>query len=113
VTVDVLAVAEAVGVLAVGAGGFSFARRFGSSSALLELERANGVLDRRVKELESENKTQAHRISELEAKTDVALALTPLLEALHRHEEHAERRASATLHVLDMIAQKLGPEVVG
>lgn len=107
---NVAALAEAVGVLAIGAGGFSFARRFGGSTALAEMERANRILERRVHELESANELQAKRITELEQRTDIALALSPVLLALQHHETAATQRAEATLGVLDLIARRLGPE---
>lgn len=87
-----------------------YVRRHGGGAALDELERANRVLERRVQELESENVRQARELSALRARTDVASALEPVLDALRLHEERASERANKTLDVLGMIAEKLGPE---
>lgn len=97
-------------MLVLGAGGFSFVRKHGGGAALEELERANRVLERRVHELETSDAAKSMRIAELEAKTDVALAITPVLEALRVHETQAAARSTATLDVLHMIAAKLGPD---
>lgn len=91
-------------------GGFAFARRHGGGTALEELERANSVLERRVHELETSDAAKSMRIAELEAKTDVALAITPVLEALRMHELEAAKRSNATLLLLELIAARLGPE---
>lgn len=97
-------------IACIGAGGFLFSRRYGGSTALEELERANGVMERRVKQLEEENQGQARRIAELEASRDVAIAIVPVLDALRLHEERAGARSDATLAILQMIADQLGAE---
>jgi hypothetical protein len=100
----------AVVTLCVAAAGWLFVRRHGGGSALEELERANRILERRVGELEQENNRQAGELATLRSRTDVGLAIAPVLEALKLHEERAGERSSRTLDVLDLIARRLGPE---
>jgi hypothetical protein len=103
----------ALGLLACFAlGSFLFARRYGGGAALAELERANRILTGRVTELEAQDITKTRRIAELEARTDIALALMPVIEALHTHELAAAKRSEATLNLLGMIADRLGREAV-
>lgn len=96
--------------LAIAMAGYLFVRRHGGGTALEELERANRVLERRVGELEQENTRQAAEILTMRSRTDVALAIAPVLEALKLHEERAGARSERTLDVLDLIASRLGPE---
>lgn len=96
--------------VAIAAAAFLFVRRHGGGSALEELERANRVLERRVNELEHENSKQAGEIATLKGRTDIALAIAPVLEALRLHEERASERSTRTLDVLGLIADRLGPE---
>lgn len=95
-------------LLAVGA--LWFLRRFGGGTALAELERANRVLEKRVLEQAGEIKTLTAELATLRSRTDVALAMAPVLKALELHEREAERRALRTLAVLDLIAARLGPD---
>ena len=96
--------------LAIAMAGYLFVRRHGGGTALEELERANRVLERRVAELEHENGRQATELATLRGRTDVALAIAPVLEALKLHEERAAERSGRTLDVLGLIADRLGPE---
>jgi hypothetical protein len=96
--------------LALVVGAFLFARRYGGGVALESLERSNRVLTSRVHELEQANVTLTAEIATLRARTDVSLAIAPVLKALELHEERAGERSSRTLDVLDLIAKRLGPE---
>ena len=96
--------------MALGLGGVMFVRRFGGGGALAELERANRVLEKRVHEQQSEIKSLTAELALLRSRTDVALAMAPVLKALELHEREAERRSRRTLAVLDLIAARLGPE---
>jgi len=107
---DPVAVLEVAIGAGLAGGAYRFARRFGGSSALEELERANGILERRVDVLTKENAELRAEVAKLSASRDLSVALQPVLTALTTHEELASRRADATLHVLDMIAGKLGAE---
>ena len=100
----------AIVTLALALGGVLFMRRFGGGLALAELQRANRILSRSVRELENKLAKATARIAELEARTDVAVAILPVLDALRSHEVQAETRSIRTLAVLDLIAQRLGPE---
>lgn len=103
-------VGPTVVTLTIALAGYVFVRRHGGGTALEELERANRVLTRRVRELEEANSRLIGEVSALKGRTDVALALAPVLEALRLHEARAEERSTATLGVLDLIAQRLGPD---
>lgn len=110
-------------VALVGAA-FWLPRRGGGGPAIASLEANNRVLEKRVHELEQQGKLDAQTIAELRGRTDVTLALAPIVEWSGRHEERAqqrfegsERRAderqTAMLDLLGMIAGKLGPETNG
>lgn len=88
----------------------AYFRRHGGGRALEELERANGVLERRVNELEKEIGRLTAELAAANARTDVSLAITPVLEALKLHEDRASERTDRTLAVLGLIADRLGPE---
>lgn len=94
-------------------GAFVFARRFGGGAALAELERANTVLERSVRELRADNARLTAEVAVLRARTDVAVAIAPVLEALRNHEVQAATRSDAMLAVLGQIAGRLGPEPDG
>jgi hypothetical protein len=97
--------------LALALAGFLFVRRYGGGPAMAELERANRVLEKAVRDLKDDNTRLTAEVAALRARTDVGLAIAPVLEALKLHEERAATRSERTLTVLDLIAGKLGPEV--
>lgn len=82
--------------------------RSGGASALSVLKVSNEVLADKVDELEKARTVNAARIATLEAKTDVSLALRPLVEAMNLHDGHAKQRADAQLAVLEAIAASVG-----
>jgi hypothetical protein len=96
--------------IALLAGAFMFARRFGGGAALTELELANKVLVKAVAELRADNVRLTAEVASLRASRDVGVAILPVLEALRLHEERAGERAEKTLGVLGLIADRLGPE---
>jgi predicted RNase H-like nuclease (RuvC/YqgF family) len=108
--VHIVPLLEFLAVAAVSIGGVLFARRFGGGAALEQLERANSVLTKTVHEQDQEIMRLKRRVAELEGKTDLTIALVPVLEALKTHETEAAKRSTATLNVLDQIAKRLGPE---
>jgi hypothetical protein len=77
------------------------------------IELANQVLERRVRDLEANAKADAATIAELRGRTDVALAIAPLINWSESHEHRAQERHNATLGVLGLIADRLGPETNG
>jgi hypothetical protein len=108
--VNLAVLAEGAGGALAALGAYRFTNRYGGSSALEQLERANRILSARVTELEATNASQAGQIAKLEASRDVSLAIVPVLEALRTHEVEAAKRSKATLDVLDLIASRLGSE---
>lgn len=107
-TFTALAPYAVAALLAIGA--LWFLRRYGGGTALAELERANRILEKRVLEQAGEIKALTAELATLRSRTDVALAMAPVLKALELHEREAERRAVRMLKVLDLIAQRLGPD---
>ena len=68
-----------------------------------ELQRQIHVLQEQVRELTKEN-------AELRGRTDVTVAIAPLIEWSVSHETRAQERHDGTLKVLDLIASKFGRE---
>jgi hypothetical protein len=87
--------------------------RGGGSAALGILETANGILEKRVHDLEQQSRADQKKIGELEARTDVSLALVPVLAEIQSHDLRVQQRADKMLTVLDLIAQRLGPDANG
>ena len=81
-----------------------------SGTAVSILRDANQVLARKLNELEQRSQEQARTIAELESRTDIALALAPVIEAIDAHEKRSEARQASDLRVLQLIADRLGPE---
>lgn len=96
----------------VGAA-FWLPRRGGGGPAIASLEANNRVLEKRVHELEQQGKIDAATIAELRGRTDVTLALAPIVEWSTRHEDRAQQRHEGTLKVLDLIAARLGSDPNG
>lgn len=94
------------------AGTYIFIRG-GGGTALETLETANRVLTKRIDVLEKSGAEKDLKIAELTGRTDVALALGPVLKWTIEHETRAQERHEATLNVLGLIAQRLGPDANG
>jgi hypothetical protein len=78
-----------------------FVFRGSSPGQALEIQqRANGVLNDRVKQLEDDGKHDRETINILSAKTDVSLAIIPLLDWCKSHERLAEARADEILDAI-------------
>lgn len=103
-------VGPAVVTIALAIAGFLFVRRYGGGAAMAELERANRVLEKAVKQLQEDNARLTGEVATLRASRDVGLAIMPVLEALTRHEDRAAERAERTLDLLGLMAARLGPE---
>jgi hypothetical protein len=84
--------------------------RGGGGTALDVLQKANKVLEEKVHDLEAQVTSNAKTIAELQARTDVAEALEPLMAWAHTHEHNAETRSARQLTVLELIANRLGPD---
>lgn len=96
-------------VLAVVALGW-FLWRGQAGAAVAILSDSNRVLERKVEDLTKELAEARRMIATLQAKTDVTVALAPILDSLADHERHAGERSDKLLRVLDLIAKHLGPE---
>lgn len=95
--------------------------RGGGGVALGHLREANEVLTGTIQEQERKLQEGATRlreaereISELRGRTDVSLAiaqaLVPIIEWSNSHEQRAQERHEASLGILQLIADRLGPE---
>ena len=104
------AVIEWLVVAALAVGTILFARRYGGGTALEHLQTTNQVLEETVREQSREIDRLRRRVSELEGKTDLTLAIVPVLEALRTHELRAAERSSATLEVLHELAASVKAE---
>lgn len=89
----------------------------GAGSAVSELDKSNQVLTRSLADTREKlgNEIRDLRIEngELRGRTDVAIALAPVLEWTISHETRAQERHSSMIVVLDLIAARLGPEPNG
>lgn len=85
-------------------------KRGATGDALKYLQDANQILHKENTELKRERQNFLAEIAALKAKTDVALAIRPIVTAHELHEKRAEQRWTNMMRVLDMIAKRLGPE---
>lgn len=76
----------------------------GGGAAVEELSISNQVLSKALERQKQVAVEQANKIAALESKTDVVLAVTPLIAD---HERKAQERHDATLHVLEAISDRL------
>ena len=87
--------------------GLAFAWRItrgGGGSAVSELTAANQVLTHALEEQRRITDDQAKEISALQSKTDVVLAITPLMQS---HEQKAQERHESTVKVLSEMSDSL------
>ena len=89
--------------VAMIAAGMFWLSRGGSGSAVQELSKANEVLTKRVHGLGAEVRDLRVENAQLRARTDFRAVIA-------EHERRAEERAQKTLRVLDLIAERLGPD---
>lgn len=87
--------------------------RGAGGTALATLEAANRVLERRVQELSTEVAALRADNAVLSAKTDFAMALSPIMAWAESHERNAEKRSEAMLNLMGLLADKLGPDANG
>lgn len=99
--------------LALMVGGAFYFRLFaGGATAIESLEAANRVLEKRIKDLEDQVRADARTIIELRARTDIGIAMKPLLDWSEAHEARASERHGAMLVVLEQISTNLKPPPV-
>jgi len=87
--------------------GLAFAWRItrgGGGTAVSELTAANAVLTHALKEQRDISDKQAKEIAVLQSKTDVVLAITPLMQS---HEKNAQERHESTVKVLAEMSESL------
>lgn len=84
--------------------------RGGGGTAVSGLSDTNRELERQIKVGEGKLSALERVNAELRAEKDVTVAIMPVLETLRMHEERAQERHERMLVVLDLIAQRLGPD---
>jgi hypothetical protein len=94
--------------------------RGGGGTAISSLQAANTVLEKRVHDLETQARRDNATIAELRGRTDVSIALKPILEWTVHHEVRAQERheeqmklQKANVTILEMVGERLGPEPNG
>lgn len=114
--IDIGTLASWITLAALLAGFVVFARG-GGGVALTHLREANEILTATIKTLEEKLRVAEREISELRGRTDVSVAIAaamgPLLEWSGAHELRAQERHEKTMVVLDLIADRLGPDPNG
>lgn len=107
-------------LIGLAAAGWIFLRG-GGGTAITSLEAANRILEREVEKLREADRKKDKEISELRGRTDVALAVAPIITWTEHHEGRAQERhdrselraderQTAMLNLLELIASRLGPE---
>lgn len=99
-------------VLLVGAA-FAIPRRGGGGPAIASLEATVRVLEAKTTSDAATIAELRETVADLRARTDVSVAIQPVVEALTAHETRAAERHTGSLKVLDLIAGRLGPEPNG
>lgn len=110
VAVDALGTIPGWLTLIVLLGSGLYVLRHGGSTAIETLSKANDVLTKRVQDMGGEVRDLKAENAKLTGRTDVVLALGPVLEWTAKHEERAQERHLAMLRLLDLIAERLGPD---
>lgn len=83
--------------------GLAVFRRSPGGAALDVQQRANEILSKRVKQLEDDQRLDREMIASLTAKTDISIALVPLLKWCEAHEALAQARAAEILAQLGTV----------
>lgn len=99
-------------LLTLGGVGYLLIRG-GTGTAVSGLQDTNRELVRQIHQLQRENTDLRERVRSLEAQTNVATALVPVIGALEAHEARAEERHDGTLRILALVAERLGPDPDG
>lgn len=96
-------------VIAVAVAAWVFYRG-GTGTAVGGLTDTNRELERQIKERDGKISALERINAELRAEKDVAVAILPVLETMKLHEQRAQERHDKTVVILDLIAQRLGPD---
>lgn len=103
-----------IGSLVLVAGVAWRITRGGGGAAVQELTAANRVLEQRMHELGGQVRDLRIENAKLKQRTDFAAVIRKheeqLMASMRSHEQRAQKRADAQLHVLDLIASRLGPD---
>lgn len=93
--------------------------RGGGGTAIASLEAAGRVMEKRIqaleaqlRALEAQAKIDAGTIAELRRSRDLTAALKPIEEWTVHHEARAQERHENMLPILQLIADRLGPDPV-
>jgi uncharacterized coiled-coil protein SlyX len=78
--------------------------RGGGAGAVTILQASNEVLERRIHEQDKTISELTAQVADLQARTDVTIALRPILEWMHAHEQRDQERFERTLDRLDRFA---------
>ena len=84
--------------------------RGGAGQAVEGLQATNRELARQIHVLEEKVSALSKENAELRGRTDVTVAIAPLIEWSVNHETRAQQRHEGTLTVLELIAQRFGKE---
>lgn len=84
--------------------------RGGTGTAVAGLQDTNRELVRQIEERKVKELVLEKENAELRGAKDVTVAILPVLIALEKHEDRAAERSVKTLKILDLIAERLGPE---
>lgn len=84
--------------------------RGGTGTAVSGLQDANRELERQIKQRDGQLSALERVNAELRAEKDVSVAIVPVIEAMRAHEERAQDRHVKMIVVLELIAQRLGPD---
>lgn len=81
--------------------------RGGSSTAISGLQDTNKELVRQIHDRDTQIKDLQERVNVLEARTDLTIALVPVIKMLTDHETRAQQRHEGTVYVLRRIADNM------
>lgn len=96
----------------IAAAGWYF--RWGKGGdALNYLKEANTVLTTRCDELENLTRKQAQVIAALEQRTNLEPMVSAVVDQFASHEQRAAQRQVALLRLIEMVAERLGPDSNG
>lgn len=98
-----------LGLVAAAAVGVALFRS-GTGQAVAILRSSNEVLESKLQENEDERRLLREQIALLETRTSLEPMVAAVIDQFEGHEQRAKERHDATLVVLQLVAEKLGPE---